>query len=154
MPEVDRDQRVRAFLKATDRLGVELSIVGGRVRARSADPLTEEMSAELLDLKPELLEYLTARGEEIIYDPEELGHSDMSTLPRSAEEVDKQRADAERARERARRRYQGGAVLVNDRNSFGFFMRRLRELREAGEARERGELPPAGQYATRFDIFR
>ena len=66
----------------------------------------------------------------------------MRTLPRTPEEADKQRTDADRARESARRRYQNGAVLINDPNNFGHYMRQLRRQREASEAAERGEFRP------------
>ncbi|MGB6561103.1 MAG: hypothetical protein WBE69_00715, partial [Candidatus Binataceae bacterium] len=106
----------------------------------------------ITELRSELVDHLSTVAEEIV-DDEERAHSDMRTLPRTPEEADKQRTDADRARESARRRYQNGAVLINDPNNFGHYMRQLRRQREASEAAERGELPPAGRYVTRFNVF-
>ena len=153
MSEMDRQLRARAFIQRIADLGGEVVLNdGGGVQIRLEAGVTAELREEGAALKPDLLELLLTEGVETI-DAEEKQHSGMHTPPRSAAEVDKQRADADRSRERARRRYQGGMVLVNDRNNFGHYMRQLRQQREASEARERGELPPEGKYATKFEIF-
>ena len=140
------DSEVRALLQELQQLGVRLWLDERGAHAEPADRLTPELKLreELRDLKSEVLQYLVEQGEEIV-DDEERAHGDMRTLPRTPEEAERQRAEADRERERARRRYQGGMVLINDRNNFGAYMRQLRRQREASEAAERGELPPAGR---------
>lgn len=147
-----RDQRIHLLLKELGHLDIEVRLDDGHLQI-NGDKLTVELCDEIDELKPELVEYLSTHGEEIVDDPEERAHSDRNTLPRTPEEAERQRADADRVRERARRRYQNGAVLVNDRNNMGQYMRQLRQQREAAEAVERGDAPPAGRYRTRFDIF-
>jgi hypothetical protein len=139
-------------MQELQQLGVRLWLDERGAHAQPADRLTPELKEQLRDLKSEVLQYLAEQGEEIV-DDEERAHSDMRTLPRTPEEAEKQRADAERDREHARRRYQGGMVLINDRNNFGHYMRLLRQQREAAEAVERGDVPPQGRYRTRFDVF-
>jgi hypothetical protein len=109
--------------------------------------LTGDMRAEIIELKPELIEHLRTVGEEIIDDPVEQSHSDMHTPP--APEMT--REDKLRAGLTASRRsYQGGQVVVNGQNSMGRYMRLLREQREASQAAERGELPARGQIPHKF----
>lgn len=153
MMNMDRDLRLPRLLQELDDRGARLRLENGQLHVEHGDKLTAELCDEVTELRAELVEYLSTQGEEIVDDPVEKSHSDMRTLPRTPEEAAQQRADADRARESARRRYQGGAVLINDPNNFGHYMRLLRQQREAAEARERGELPPQGRYATRFDIF-
>ena len=141
-------------MQELQQLGVRLWLDERGAHLEPKEKLTAEMRAELRELKSEVIEYLAERGEEIIADPEERAHSDTRSLPRTPEEADKQRTDADRARESARRRYQNGAVLINDPNNFGHYMRQLRRQREASEAAERGELTPAGRYVARFDVFK
>jgi hypothetical protein len=140
-------------MQELQQLGVRLWLDERGAHLAPKEKLTAEMRAELRELKSEVIEYLAERGEEIV-DDEERAHADMRTLPRTLAEAEQQRADADRARESARRRYQNGAVLINDPNNFGHYMRQLRRQREASEAAERGDLPPAGRYATRFDVFK
>lgn len=158
MMSSQRSQRARVLADNLGHLGFVLWLEGAEVRVRPAAELTPELRAELAELKAELTEYLAVQGETVVdytaADPEGRAHSDMRTLPRTPEEAEKQRADAERARDSARRRYQGGQVLINDRNNFGHYMRELRRLREQAEARERGEIPPEGRYRSRFDVFK
>ena len=148
---MDRDLRLPRLLQELDDRGARLRLENGQLHV-NGDKLTAELCDEVSELRAELVEYLRTQGEEIV-DDEERAHSDMRTLPRTPEEAEKQRADADRTRERARRRYQGGAVLINDPNNFGHYMRQLHRQREASEAAERGDLPPAGRYVTRFDVF-
>jgi TubC N-terminal docking domain len=152
------DQRVRALLQELQQLGVRLWLDERGAHAEPAERLTPELKGRLRDVKSEVIEYLAERGEEVVDytagDPEGKSHSDMRTLPRTPEEAERQRADAERTRESARRRYQGGAVLINDKNSFGHYMDLLVRARERREAVERGDLPPEGRYVTRFGVFK
>jgi hypothetical protein len=149
---MDPDLRLPLLLQELDDRGARLRLENGQLHVEHGDRLTATLCDEITELRTELVEYLGTQGEEIV-DDEERAHGDMRTLPRTADETDKQRADADRARESARRRYQGGAVLINDPNNFGHYMRQLRRQREASEAAERGELPPAGRYVTRFNVF-
>ena len=147
------DSEVRALLQELQQLGVTLWLDERGAHAKPAERLPRELREELRRLKSEVVEFLVEQGEEVVDDPEERAHGDMRTLPRTADETDKQRADADRARESTRRRYQNGAVLINDPNNFGHYMRQLRRQREASEAAERGDIPPAGRYVTRFNPF-
>ena len=103
--------------------------------------------------------YLSTQGEEVVDytadDAEGKSHSDMRTPPRTPEEAERQRTDAERTRERARRRYQGGMLLVNDPDAMRYsaHMRQLVRLQERRQAIERGELAPEGRYKTNWDVF-
>ena len=152
MTEVmERDLRLPRLLRELEDRGVALRLEDGRLHIQHGDKLTAELCDEVSELRAELVAYLRTDGEEVI-DDEEKQHSDMRTLPRTPEEVEKQRAAADRERERARRRYQGGAVVIND-NSFGHYMTLLVRERERREAVERGELPPQGYYQRKWDIF-
>jgi hypothetical protein len=165
---MDRDLRLPRLLQELDDRGARLRLENGQLHVQRGDRLTAELCDEVSELRAELVAYLRTDGEEVVQtgedtapgadastlvdDPEERAHADVRTLPRTPEEVDKQRSDADRERERARRRYQGGAVVIND-NSYGHYMTLLVRERERREAVERGELPPAGRYVTRFNVF-
>jgi hypothetical protein len=151
---MDRDLRLNLLLRELDRCGAAtLRLENGQLHVEHGDKLTAALCDEITEMRVELLDYLRTQGEEILNDPEQGAHSNMHTLPRTPEEVDKQRADAARTRESARRRYQGGAVLVNDSNNFGHYLRQLRQQDEHRQAIERGELPREGFYCTKFDPF-
>jgi hypothetical protein len=158
---MDPDLRLPRLLQELDDRRVRLRLENGQLHVQTVargrnvehgDRLTAELCDEITALRAELVEYLRTDGEEVIDDPEERAHFGMRTLPRTPEEVEKQRAAADRERERARRRYQGGAVVIND-NSFGHYMTLLVRERERREAVERGELPPQGYYQRKWDIF-
>jgi tubulysin polyketide synthase-like protein len=148
---MEPDLRLPRLLQELDDRRVRLRLENGQLHVEHGDRLTAELCDEVSELRAELVAYLRTDGEEVI-DEEEKQHSDMRTLPRTPEEVDKQRAAADRERERARRRYQGGAVVIND-NSFGHYMTLLVRERERREAVARGELPPQGYYQRKWDIF-
>jgi hypothetical protein len=145
-------ERVRGLVLELERSGVRLWLDERGAHAEPADALTPELREELRALKSEVVEYLVEQGEQIV-DDEDRAHSDMRTPPRTPEDAEQQRADADRTREAARRRYQGGAVLINDHNNFGRYMAQLRRQREASEAAERGDAPPQRRYKTAFNVF-
>ena len=150
---MDPDLRLPRLLQELDDRRVRLRLENGQLHVEHGEGLSAELCDEVSELRAELVAYLRTQGEEIIDDPEERAHADLRTLPRAPEEVEKQRDDADRVREAGRRRYQNGAVLINDPNNFGHYMRQLRRQREASEAAERGETPAQGRYVTRFDVF-
>jgi hypothetical protein len=159
---MDHDLRLPRLLRELEDRGVTLRLENGQLHVQTVargrnvehgEGLSAELCDEVSELRAELVAYLRTDGEEVIDDPEERAHFGMRTLPRTPEEVEKQRADADRVREAGRRRYQNGAVLINDPNNFGHYMRQLRRQREASEAAERGELPPQGYYQRKWDIF-
>jgi hypothetical protein len=158
---MDPDLRLPRLLQELDDRRVRLRLENGQLhvqtvaRGRNVEhgaKLTAELCDEISELRAELVAYLRTDGEEVIDDPEEQQHSGMRTLPRTPEEAAQQRDDADRVREAGRRRYQGGAVVIND-NSFGHYMTLLVRERERREAVERGELPPQGYYQRKWDIF-
>jgi hypothetical protein len=149
---MDPDLRLPRLLQELDDRRVRLRLENGQLHVEHGDRLTAALCDEVSELRAELVAYLRTDGEEVI-DEEERAHFGMRTLPRTPEEVEKQRADADRVREAGRRRYQNGAVLINDPNNFGHYMRQLRRQRETSEAAERGELPPQGYYQRKWDIF-
>jgi hypothetical protein len=114
------------LLAALEQAGVRLGLRDGDISVRPVSSLTAELLEQIRARKDELVEYLGIQGEEVVGDPVEQGHADMHTPPRSAAEVDNQRADADRELERSRRLYQGGALLVNRRRGYA-----LRELYQA-----------------------
>jgi hypothetical protein len=150
----DRHQQARDLVRALHLLEVTIWLDGGGLNARPKSLLSQELRDEIEELKPELIELLKTEGIEDVFtlDAEEKQHSDGRTLPRTPEEAAQQRDDADRVREAGRRRYQGGAVVIND-NSFGHYMTLLVRERERREAVERGELPPQGYYQRKWDIF-
>jgi hypothetical protein len=106
-------------MQELQQFGVTLWLDERGAHAQPAARLTPELKEQLRDLKSAVLQYLAEQGEEVVQtgedspvDDEERAHCDMRTLPRTPEEVDKQRADAERVREAGRRRYQGGQLRV------------------------------------------
>jgi hypothetical protein len=149
------NQRVRAIAVELQSLGVRLWLDESGAHLEPKEKVTADMRAELRNLKAEVIEYLVEQGETLVDDPEERAHSDMRTPPRTPEEVDKQRTDADRAREKARRKYQGGVLLVNDPNAMRYsaYMSQLVKERERREAVASGALPPEGRYQTRWDLF-
>jgi hypothetical protein len=153
------DQRVRALVQELQQLGVTLWLDERGAHLEPKEKLTADMRAELRELKAEVIEYLVEQGEEVVDytagDAEGKSRFDMRTPPRTPEEVEQQRAEAERTRERARRKYQGGALLVNDADAirYGHYMTQLVRQRERREAIERGDLPPEGRYKTGWDLF-
>jgi hypothetical protein len=149
---MDPDLRLPRLLQELDDRRVRLRLENGQLHVEHGDELTATLCDEVSELRAELVAYLRTDGEEVIDDPEERAHGDLRSPPRTPEEVDKQRADADRVREAGRRRYQGGAVVIND-NSFGHYMTLLVRERERREAVERGELPPQGYYQRKWDIF-
>jgi hypothetical protein len=140
-------------MQELQQLGVTLWLDERGAHGRPADRLPLELREGLRRLKSEVIQYLAEQGEEVVDDPDERAHSGARTLPRTPEDVEKQRADADRTREAARRRYQGGAVLINGRSDLGHYMGQLRRQREASRAAERGDAPAQGRYVTRFNIF-
>jgi hypothetical protein len=148
---MDPDLRLPRLLQELDDRRVRLRLENGQLHVEHGDKLTAELCDQVSELRAELVAYLRTQGEEIIDDPEERAHADLRTLPRTPEEAAQQRDDADRVRE-GRRRYQGGAVVIND-NSFGHYMTLLVRERERREAVARGELPPQGYYQRKWDIF-
>jgi hypothetical protein len=121
----------------------------GDVNVSPASGLTATVREELGNLKGPLRELLEAE-ETVVIDPVEQSHSDMRTPP-APELSDQDKLAA--SLKASRRGYQGGQVVVNGQNAMGGYMRLLREQREASQAAERGEIPPAGRYRTQFNPF-
>jgi hypothetical protein len=150
MKLLPHSQRARVLVNELEHLGFELWLDGADIRVWPVGKLTGDMRAEIIELKPELIEHLRTVGEEIIDDPEERAHGDRNTPP--APELT--REDKLRARLTASKRlYMNGEVLVNHPNSMGAYLRKLREQEDRRQAAERGLLPAEGRYVTRFDVF-
>jgi hypothetical protein len=164
---MEPDLRLPRLLQELDDRGARLRLENGQLHVEHGDKLTAKLCDQVSEMRAELVDYLRTDGEEVVQtgedtapgadastpvDAEEQQHSDLRTLPRTPEEAAQQRDDADRVREAGRRRYQGGAVVIND-NSFGHYMTLLVRARERREAVERGELPPQGYYQRKWDIF-
>jgi uncharacterized caspase-like protein len=146
------DSEVRALMLEVQRLGVTLWLDERGAHAEPAERLTPELKGRLRDFKSAVIEYLAEQGESIV-DPDAIVLN--NTPPRIPEEVEQQRADADRDRVRAQRKYQNGRLLVNDPDAMRFsrYMSELVKLRERSEAISRGDLPPEGRYKTGWDLF-
>jgi TubC N-terminal docking domain len=150
-PYSQHSQRARILVNELEHLGFELWLDGADIRVWPVGKLTGDMRAEIIELKPELIEHLRTVGEEIIDDPEERAHGDRNSPPAPAlSRDDKLRAGLTASK----RSYMNGEVLVNHPNNMGAFMRRLREQDERRQAAERGDAPVQGRYVTRFDVFK
>jgi hypothetical protein len=142
---------VHSLMKELGRLHIRIWLDELGVHLEPANHLPQELRDELRRLKPEITDYLTQQGEEVVVvDAIERAH--QINTP-SAPEMTEQEKMAVNARA-SRRSYQGGAVLINHSNSMVNYMRQLRRLAEEREARDRGDAPPAGRYKTDFDPFR
>jgi Mg2+ and Co2+ transporter CorA len=91
---MDPDLRLPRLLQELADRRVRLRLENGQLHVEHGDRLTAELCDEVTELRAELVEYLHTQGEEIVDDPEERAHGDMRTLPRTPEEAERQRADA------------------------------------------------------------
>ena len=146
----DRDQQARDLVRALHLLGVAIWLDAAGLNARPMSLLSQELRDEIEEVKPELIELLKTEGIEDIFTLDADAVVTNSTPPAPELSTADKLATSLKA---SRRSYQGGQVVVNGQNAMGRYMRLLREQREASQAAERGELPPAGRYRTNFDVF-
>jgi len=143
--------QVQDLLRELGRLNIRIFLgADGIAHLQPADRLTSDLKPRLRELKAEILEHLQTVAEEVI-DVEEQAHKINTARAPTLCQAARLEANI-----KAAPRYQAGAVLVNSVEGarFAGYVRQLVRLREQREKAERGEIPPAGRYATDFDVFK
>jgi hypothetical protein len=147
------ERRARELLAELKQRGMRAWIDEGGAHFEPSSLLPPVVREELRSLRDEVMKCIVEQGEEVVTnyvanDPEAVVTNRVTPTPELSKS--EKLAAAVKA---FKRPYQSGAVLVNYANNYGAYLRRLREQREEQEARERGELPPAGFYQTLFNEF-
>ena len=142
---------LQTLMRDLERLHVRAWLDEFGVHLEPANHLPQELRDELRRLKAEVTDYLVQQGESVVVvDAIERAHA--INTPAAPEMTEQQKLEAN-AKASSGRSYQNGQVLINHPNNMGNYMRQLSRQAEEREARDRGDVPPAGRYRTSFNEF-